>query len=764
MNNDLYNDIVTVIEAEIERVINRNLDYSWRETKVLKSQVLHESINCLIDFVRNKNCKRWKKFHYSKLSNRAVGKLKKSFENIVKDEKSIELSISVVYQMILADDLRLINGKYMFMVDKHNRDNLGSYYTPDWLADELTDKTVTAYLDKVIGHDKLKQLNSKLFQNIKVIDLSVGAGAFLKAYIRWIKRNISNDISEVLQMSRHIYGVDVDPIALLICEHEVSSELNGEIEIIKLCLGNPLIKNDRQDAILKERMFHEGRIYNKETGISFSSHEIKFDIIIGNPPWEKIRFEDKKFFNQKYPDISSLAQKNVRNIAIEKLEKLAPLDYEFYKDTFTDYLSVKNLLKSNSLLHYSLCGELNTYNLFYELALNLLTSNGVVGMIVKSSMVKAPVNKKLFNYLVSNGLLFEVDLIKNSKKIFSIDSREEFAFVICKKSNSNNFSLLAGITSIEDFLEKKDLIEITPEILKKFNPDSGMLPNISTSEEIVFLKKMHDENPLFSEVFSSVKFGRLVHFTNHSNQIYKSIIDGIPIYEGKFIERYDSRFSTFEGMNSEEKYKPKASARIQTKYPKNVPESRYFINPKFWDSISKGYDNKITVMWRSLTSSTNKRTMLATMLPFMPTSQSIQFLQASDIKASIIILSIFNSIIFDYLVRLKIPGIDLTQTVVKSIPVPHLEMFDKTLNFNGKFATYYEHIAERVCWLYREESRLEDVFAHEKFEEKFSSKKKVESEIDQIIGSAYGLSYEDIKKIASQFPACYSSKEIKLFF
>lgn len=764
MNTDLYNDFVTVIESEIERVINRNLDYSWREIKVLKSQVLHESINCLIDFVRNKNCKQWKKFHYSDLSNRAVEELKKSFENIVKDEKGIELSISVVYQMILADDLKLINGKYMFMVDKHGRDNLGSYYTPAWLADELTDKTVTAYLDKLAGHDKLKQLDSKFFQNIKVIDLSVGAGAFLKAYIRWIKRNISNDISEVLQMSRHIYGVDVDPTALLICEHEVSSELNGEIDVVKLFLGNPLIENDRQNPILKERMFHEGRIYNKDTGISFSSNEMKFDIVIGNPPWEKIRFEDKKFFNQKYPDISSLSQKNARNVAIEKLEKSAPLDYEFYKDTITDYLSAKNLLKNNSLLHYSLFGELNTYNLFYELALNLLTSNGVVGLIVKSSMVKTPANKKLFNYLVSNGVLFEVDLIKNSNKIFSIDSREEFAFVICKKSSSNNFLLLPDITSMEDFLEKKDLIEITPGILKKFNPDSGMLPNISTSEEIVFLKKMHDENLLFSEVFSNVKFGRLVHFTNHSNQIYKSMINGIPIYEGKFIERYDSRFSTFEGMNNEEKYKSKVIARIQNKYPKNIPESRYFINPTFWDSISKGYDNKLTVMWRSLTSSTNKRTMLATMLPFMPTSQSIQFLQANDIKESIIILSIFNSIIFDYLVRLKIPGIDLTQTVVKSIPVPRLEMFDKTLDFNGNFATYYEHVAERVGWLYKEESRLEDVFGDEQFEEKFSSKKKVESEIDQIIGAAYGLSHEDIKKIASKFPACYSPKELELLF
>lgn len=762
MNSELHNKFVTIIEEVIEKSINNQEGYSWRELKSKKSKMIYESINCLISFIRTKSNYLCNKFEYSVLSEKDRNKLILSFERLGKEYKNIDISVSTIYQILLADDLKFEGTGYRFVIDKHQRDNLGSYYTPDWLADELTNKTLHSYFKK--NKNRSARLHILDLQNIKVIDLSVGGGAFLKAYIRWVKRNVSEDLSEIKKIVGNVYGIDVDPTALLICEHEISSELDGEIGLINLFLGNPLIENNILDEKMKISMFHEGRIYNIHSGLSMSFIQNKFDIVIGNPPWEKIRFEDKKFFKQKYPNISNLSQKTSREKAIENLRSSESSDYKFYKDIYNDYIEVKNHLKSNSLLKYSLSGELNTYNLFYELALNLLKPTGVVGLIVKASMVKTPANKKLFNFLVSDGMLVEVDLIKNSKKIFNIDSREEFAFVISSLINNSNFLVFPNITSKKDFSYEENAVQITPALLKKLNPDSGMLPNVSTSEQMTFLKKMHSNNPLFSDVFPNVRFGRLVHFTNHSSHIHTSKDQGIPIYEGKFIERYDSRFSTFKGMTFEQKYKPKANALVQISSLKNIPESRYFIEPDFWNIISKNYNNEPTVMWRSLTSSTNRRTMLATVLPFVPTSQSIQFLQAGDTKKTILILSIFNSIVFDYLVRIKIPGIDLTQSVIKSIPVPNIQVFEQSLKYKGKVTTYFNHIFERVSWLLRSESRLKGVISNSDKNKGYISNKQCEAELDQIIGKAYGLSKEEIKKIAGQFPAYYSVEELELFF
>ena len=131
----------------------------------------------------------------------------------------------------------------------------------------------------------------------------------------------------------------------------------------------------------------------------------------------------------------------------------------------------------------------------------------------------------------------------------------------------------------------------------------------------------------------------------HRDSIIKENKKGyIPIFEGKFIEQYDGRFSTFEGISQEERFSSKASSRILSDEEKRykVPKSRYFISRDKWKDISKNYKEKYSLIWRSTTSNTNYRTCIATILNFQPTSQSIQFLQSENKKDLIFGLCIFE--------------------------------------------------------------------------------------------------------------------------
>ena len=139
----------------------------------------------------------------------------------------------------------------------------------------------------------------------------------------------------------------------------------------------------------------------------------------------------------------------------------------------------------------------------------------------------------------------------------------------------------------------------------------------------------------------------------------------LPIYEGKFIELYTGNYATFKGMNENEKYKNKATAiPIDDVTGTEYPEARFYIKSEIWDNLSKNFHEGYIIAWRSLTSATNRRTMLATLLPLIPTCQSIQILQLDNIDDMLQILVLFNSIIFDYIVRLKMAGLDLTQTII----------------------------------------------------------------------------------------------------
>lgn len=163
-------------------------------------------------------------------------------------------------------------------------------------------------------------------------------------------------------------------------------------------------------------------------------------------------------------------------------------------------------------------------------------------------------------------------------------------------------------------------------------------------------------------------------------------------------------------MSADERYQAKASARRQPGdsfvAPKPAPECRYFIDKKFWESFLDRYDQPYSLCWRSLTSPTNQRTMIASIIPSMPTCQSVQLLQTTPVEDLLMILALFNSKVFDFFVRLKMGGIDLTQSVVRQIPVPFREAWNSMVTLHGVDYTALDAVRALERLLYRNEPDL----------------------------------------------------------
>ena len=194
------------------------------------------------------------------------------------------------------------------------------------------------------------------------------------------------------------------------------------------------------------------------------------------------------------------------------------------------------------------------------------------------------------------------------------------------------------------------------------------------------------------------------------------------------------------------------------------PESRFFIDDRTWNSLSKSFHQGYVVAWRSLTSATNRRTMLATLLPLIPTCQSIQLLQLNDERQMLHILALFNSIAFDYIVRLKMVGLDLTQTIIKQIPVPQLDQYESTITYKGITASISTHILSRLKALYADDKRICGIFEKYSLYDIVDNRKTIISDLDKIVGQLYGISQETLRNIANSFDSYYSKKEVASFF
>lgn len=685
------------------------------------------------------------------------------------EESALAAKPEILYDALLASEFCVQPERVGYKIDKVSRDIAGAYYTSSDFSAQITYRALESYMDRkrrrAIDSDSFACCNE--YENITFLDYSCGCGEFLLAVIQYFDNHVLGYSRK--KLATQLRGVDVNPIALMITIARIVSAVEAEDdenllrEVAKnFIVGNPLLHSDKI-APLEVRFdnFALNRLYAETEGINCLELEQQNLVVLGNPPWEKLRFEERAFFRPVCPAISAISQKNKREKEIKKLAVNWLELLEYYQLLQDDYASVKKEIPKHPLLKVSLVGELNTYAMFAELASRLTENDGFAAIIVKSALVTSTCYSSCFRHFVNQGSLSEVFLFDNREKLFQIDSREKFCVLFFGGEHAGGIKVHYGLTKQEQILSSVP-INVTSEELELINPETGLLPNVADSKEFSFLLRTHRSLSVFAKEFPKCHFGRLVHLTAHAEHIStKSEKTRVPIYEGKFIEQYDNRFSTFAGMSADERYQAKASARRQPGdsfvAPKPAPECRYFIDKKFWESFLDRYDQPYSLCWRSLTSPTNQRTMIASIIPSMPTCQSVQLLQTTPVEDLLMILALFNSKVFDFFVRLKMGGIDLTQSVVRQIPVPFREAWNSMVTLHGVDYTALDAVRALERLLYRNEPDLcglwDGVPEIKNADNYYKTAADVREEIDKIIFQMYGLTSAEEKMVRNSFKA-----------
>lgn len=667
-------------------------------------------------------------------------------DSSINEYSTIDVNVNSVRQDLLNIELDFTDSELKLFFDKVSRDNTGAYYTPIELALEIIKKS----------------FDGRVFdasRDYHIVDFSCGGGDFFIAIMEYLeeKYGIKKNVSV-----KWFYGIDIDPIALQTCIVNLlayADQKDWKTVISHFAFGNPLVvSSGKYSEEEKNALYATRRLYSVGLGMPERFFARTFDVVVGNPPWEKIRFEERKFFRGISESISSVSQKSVRDKEVEKLKYSCPTVFAWRNQVCYEYSMMKAVNYKHCKINESIAGELNTYALFTDLAYNMLSEDGFLALVIKSTLVTAPVNKRLWTKFLKEKAVQCIFLFENKKKIFSIDSRERFVVFVAGKHLVESFEFATGLTEPGELMGSEMLL-LNAEDLGKINPFSNTIPNVRNNKEIEFLKDAHDRFKMFSEEYPDCHFGRLIHLTAHATFISKRKTESnIPIYEGKFLEQYDSRYTTFRGMSETKKYANKASANrnvVNSDGIKEWPESRFFVDKDLWDKYLKNYSEEYSLCWRSLTSPTNRRTMLAMITPTIPTCQSIQMLQTSDAEDLVMILALFNSVVFDYFVRIKMPGLDLTQNVIKQIPVPSKADYDDSFEIDGIVCSLRKHILSYTISILKEEERIDGLvrqFENSVYKVEGKDKDQKQKMIDLLFKKAYHLDDGTYRDILLTFP------------
>jgi tRNA1(Val) A37 N6-methylase TrmN6 len=167
--------------------------------------------------------------------------------------------------------------------DECDAKQIGSYYTPSWLAKWITNHSLNYWFNH--NSQLLKQVCE-----IKIVDPAVGDGVFLLTAADWLlmKRKALGDMKldeEIRKeiVSNSLYGVDIAKQAAIDCEKNLHSWAGAKAGM------NVKVGNSISGEFQWEREFDD----------VFRHGNPGFDLVLGNPPYGNLLSQEDKLAVQQ---------------------------------------------------------------------------------------------------------------------------------------------------------------------------------------------------------------------------------------------------------------------------------------------------------------------------------------------------------------------------------------------------------------------------------------------------------------------------------
>jgi hypothetical protein len=418
-----------------------------------------------------------------------------------------------------------------------------------------------------------------------------------------------------------------------------------------------------------------------------------FDIVLGNPPWERIKIQEKEWFAERLPDIANAANAAQRRRMIAALTSEDPTLYAAFMEDQRQATGESHFVRASS--RYPLCGrgDVNTYAVFTENMRLVLNPIGRVGCIVPSGIASDDTTKTFFQNLMHSKSLVSLYDFENRLNIFPGVGHGRSRFCLLTLTGSSRpitqgAEFVFFACSTDDLNEEGRHFILSEEDILLFNPNTLTCPIFRSKRDMALTKSIYNLVPiLFSERDSKgnpwkISFLRMFDMANDSHLFYSCkelVANGwhlegnvfykeedkkcLPLYESKMIWQYDHRLGSFAGFNirPENSHLPPSSvANHEDCF--YLPLSWYWVSEdqlqtrvhNFLNPTNSNSAQKWLLVYRFSTSPTNERTMVCSVIPMLGTNHILpcMFLNISS-QLQVCFLGNANSFAYDYLLRNK---------------------------------------------------------------------------------------------------------------
>lgn len=443
-----------------------------------------------------------------------------------------------------------------------------------------------------------------------------------------------------------------------------------------------------------------------------------FDVVLGNPPWERVKLQEQEWFAARRPDIANAPNAAARQRLIDGL---AQEDLALH----TAFLEARRQAEGESHFvrdsgRYPLCGrgDVNTYAIFAETMRTLAAPKGRVGAIVPSGIATDDTTKFFFRDIVDKRSLVSLYDFENRKGLFpAVDSRMKFCLLTMTgparpAQQGAEFAFFAHDT--EDLEDEERRFTLSADDIALLNPNTRTCPIFRSKRDAEITKGIYqrvpvlikegppEENPwgvsfvrmfdmaVDSGLFRTREQLELEGWVLDGNVFYKSGQGGapgkggpggagqtryLPLYEAKMIHHFDHRWATYERQDTRdltdaEKADPDLRALPRYWVPEEEVEARLERRDRDGNLIWS-WDRDWLMGWRDICRSTDERTVIASIMPRVGVGNNIPLMILGEPHRGLAgcLLSDLASFVHDYTSRQKTGGTHLNFFIYEQLPV-----------------------------------------------------------------------------------------------
>jgi hypothetical protein len=514
-----------------------------------------------------------------------------------------------------------------------------------------------------------------------------------------------------------------------------------------------------------------------------------FDVVLGNPPWERVKLQEQEFFAERSPEIANAANAAARKKLIAALPTEQPQLWQDWCLASRKAEGESHALRQSG--RYPLCGkgDVNTYALFAEHNRSIVGHSGASGCILPAGIATDETTKEFFQSLIDSSTLHALFHFENEERVF-VGVNNMFRFVLLTVGGSSNpletaqFAAFARNTAeVRDPQRRYTLSATEIGILNpntrtcptfRFRRDADINLTIYRRAGVFWREDDPNGNPW------GLRFMAMLHMANDSGlfrsraELEKSgcRIEGnhfvgqvqrfLPLIEAKMVHHFDHRFATHEGATDANLNKgtlPKATD-AQHESPLFLATPEYWVTEAEVTGRLKDASNRGWLLgWRDICRSTDHRTVVASLFQRAAVGHTTPLLFSFE-RPSVLACLYGNLCCFvvDYAARQKVGGTHLTYSYLKQLPVLPPADYAQPCEWTGGVrdklhAWLLQRVLELTYTAWDLEPFARDVgFDGPPFRWDSERRFLLRCELDAAFFHLYGLNREDTAYVMDTFP------------